>query len=170
MTLVKKIIRKVVGYAFDNFIHVDKESSVGKYTFIGQNSSITKTKIGNYCSIGTGVMIGLGEHDLSKPSTSSCFYHGNTYQELTKKNIVIEHDVWIGANAIVLRGVVVNTGSVIAAGAVVTKNVPPYAVVAGVPAKIIKYRFEQDKINGLLNSNWWNENKNEAAKVLEKFK
>ena len=72
------------------------------------------------------------------------------------KRLTIGNDVWIGANVYIKNGIVIGDGSVIAAGAVVVKDVPPYAIVGGVPAKIIRYRFPQDIIDGLLTIKWWN--------------
>ncbi|MEZ8122597.1 CatB-related O-acetyltransferase [Vibrio splendidus] len=72
------------------------------------------------------------------------------------QKIVIGNDVWMGANVILLPGIVIGDGAVIAAGAVVSKDVPPYAIVGGVPAKIIKHRFSDDIIEGLLDTQWWN--------------
>lgn len=110
--------------------------------------------------------IGQGEHDIKLNSTSSLFYE-NTYEELTKENCIIEHDVWIGTGAVVLRGVVIGTGAVIGANAVVTKDIPPYAIAVGCPAKVIKYRFEEDRIRNLLASNWWDL---ELTQVKELFR
>lgn len=75
--------------------------------------------------------------------------------ELADFNTHIGHDVWIGNGVKVMKGLTIGNGSIVAAGAVVTKDVPPYAIVGGVPAKVIKYRFEQDIINRLLSSEWW---------------
>ncbi|MFC2097905.1 CatB-related O-acetyltransferase, partial [Bacteroidota bacterium] len=72
------------------------------------------------------------------------------------EKILIENDVWLGANVIIVDGVKIGNGAMIGAGAVVTKDVPPYAIMGGVPAKIIKYRFEKDKIDFLQKSEWWN--------------
>lgn len=140
---------------------IDDKSSVGSYTYIGDRCSVTRASIGRYVSIGNNVSIGPGEHDLSNISTSSHFYK-NIYDELTKDDCIIEGDVWIGVNAIVLRGVKVGVGAAIAANAVVTKDVPDYAVVAGVPARIIKYRFDADKRKKLLTTKWWMEDKQAA--------
>lgn len=144
---------------------VDKYSSIGSYTFIGNRSSITKSSIGRYCSIGNNVSIGHGEHSLDRVSTSALFYV-NPWQELTKGECVIQDDVWVGVDAIVLRGVVVGTGAVIAANAVVTEDVPPFAIVGGVPAKVIRYRFDEQKRQQLIASGWWEKDFPEAKQLI----
>ncbi len=73
-----------------------------------------------------------------------------------KGDIIIENDVWIGAKATVMSGVTIHNGAVVAAGSVVTKDVPPYAIVAGNPAKVVKYRFTEEQIKKLLQISWWN--------------
>lgn len=148
--------------------NIDSQTSIGNYTYIGKNTSITKTKIGNYCSIADGVYIGQGEHDLSKISTSVQFYQ-NAFNELTKKKCIIENDVWIGANVCIKRGVKISNGAVIGAGAVITKDVPPFAIVVGVPGKIIRFRFNEKKIKLIVNSNWWNYDKKNARKIIKKI-
>ncbi len=169
LIIIKKIVKRIVNLAFDRFISVDDQTIIGQYTYIGQYSSITKSKIGNYCSIGSGVLIGLGEHLLDGASTSAEFYHGDVFSELTRADVVVDHDVWIGANAIILRGVHIGTGAVIGAGAVVTKDIPPYAIAVGVPAVIIRYRLEPLIREKLLASEWWLLNKNDAKKIHNKL-
>jgi len=144
---------------------IDGMSSIESYTYIGDRCCVTRARIGRYVSIGNNVSIGPGEHDLDKFSTSSQFYD-NIYAELTQGECIIESDAWIGVDAIILRGVRVGVGSVVAANAVVTKDVPDYAVVAGVPAKIIKFRFEKIKRDMLLASEWWVKDKQEAKLIL----
>lgn len=146
-------------------VKVQRGVSIGDYTFINENSQIdSNTKsIGSYCSISHGVKIGLGPHPLNFFSTSPIFYEPYRgfidelrYDEFHDKGFTeIGHDVLIGANAIILAGVKVGTGSVIGAGAVVNKDVAPYSIVAGIPAKHIRFRFDEQTINGLLNSKWW---------------
>lgn len=152
-------------------------SSIGKYSYCNKNVLIQNAEIGNYCSIASDVIIGLGNHPLHLFSTATLFYKAkntlriqlrdNDYDFDEYKKIFIEHDVWIGARAIIMDGVKIGTGSVIAAGSVVTKDVPPYAIVAGVPAKVIKYRFNTDKISYLIKSRWWT---NEPREVFDSFK
>jgi len=130
------------------------KASIGKWTYIQENCRIQNATIGNYCSIAPNVKIGLGIHPLDRFSTSPIFYSSRNVfglRHMKQKNDVIEfktvtigHDVWIGMNAMILDGVTIGTGAVIAAGAVVTHDVPEYAIVAGVPARIIKYRCSQD--------------------------
>ena len=140
-------------------------SHIGDYSYCNKNVQIQNAIIGNYCSIANDVVIGLGKHPLNLFSTSTVFYRKeNTLNvKLVEKDyefdeylpVSIGSDVWIGARAIIMDGVNIGDGAVVAAGAVVTKDVPPYAIVAGVPSKIIKYRFEKNKIKELLESKWW---------------
>lgn len=145
---------------------VDSTTSINSYVYIGRNCSVTRTKIGRYASIGNNVSIGPGEHDLGRISTSSLFYD-DPYNELTKGDCSIECDAWIGVDAIIMRGVRVGVGAAVAANAVVTKDVPDFAVVAGIPAKVLKYRFDEDKRNEILASQWWLKEKSEAKKIIE---
>ncbi len=140
-------------------------SKISSFTYIGRNCLIQNASIGKFCSIASDCMIGLGSHPLDMFSTSPIFYRRDNPLkfELIEEEVNIEeysaieigNDVWIGTRAIVLDGVVIGTGAVIAAGSVVTKDIPPYAIVGGVPAKIIKYRFSEEVISGLLGSRWW---------------
>ncbi|MEH7409941.1 CatB-related O-acetyltransferase, partial [Priestia megaterium] len=125
---------------------------------------IINSKIGRYCSIGPFVQIGLGKHPINKISTSPLFYSNNNpfdikivehsdFEEF--ESIKIGNDVWIGSNALILDGVNVGNGAIVGAGAVVTRDVPDFSIVAGVPAKIIKYRFDKKLIELLKDTEWW---------------
>jgi virginiamycin A acetyltransferase len=159
---IKKIIKRLFMYLSR---YVDDNSNIGKNTFIGKNVTITRANIGNYCSIAPHVSIGPGEHDLDRISTSNISY-SDTYNELTKKPLNIGHDVWIGTHVVILRGVTIGNGAVIGAGSVVTKDIPDFAVAVGVPAKVIKYRFNQKQKQIINDSRWWDYDKNDAKKIL----
>ena len=162
----KSLFGKKIEVQDNSFI--DSECSLGSYTYIGRNCAITKTSIGRYCSIANNVSIGQGEHDLEQISTNSIFYDAS-YDELTSKPCNIADDVWIGVDAVILRGVYVGTGAVIGANSVVTKNVPPFAIVVGSPAKIIRYRFDEDKIKVILDSKWWKETPDTAKRIFKEM-
>lgn len=138
-------------------------SKLGRYSYVGYDSEVVNCEIGSFCSIANGFIAGGAKHPLEWLSTSPVFYDvsgGTNYHlgHLTIEPTVrtyIGNDVWIGSRAIILQGVHIGTGAVVGAGAVVTKDIPPYAVVAGCPAKIIKYRFDSDIICRLLKSEWW---------------
>lgn len=138
---------------------------VKAYSYIGVNSIVQNARIGSFCSIANDVFIGLGTHPTDYFSTSPLVYRvTNTFRvKLIDEDlsfaeyaqIEIGNDVWIGARAIVMDGVKICDGAIIAAGSVVTKDIPPYAIVGGVPAKIIRYRFTPEKIDQLLKLRWW---------------
>ncbi len=148
-----------------NNVSIDSNTTIGEYTYIGQNTHITKSVIGRYCSIGSDIIIGPGEHPLTDISTSAHFYDGDIYNILTQKKVQIGNDVWIGAKAIILRGVTVGDGAVIAAGAVVTKDVPEFSVVGGVPAKVLKKRFSDSQLELIKKSSWWDKDLKTAKEI-----
>ena len=149
--------------------HVDKQSGIESYTYIGNNCFITHAHVGRYCSIANNVSIGQGEHDLNQISTSSIFY-SDPLSILTVGKCNIGNDVWIGVDAIILRGVTISNGAVVAANAVVTHDVPEFAVVAGVPAKIIKYRFPESVRDKIIKSQWWNGDFEQANHIQKKLR
>lgn len=138
---------------------------LGDFTYIANNTTMSKARVGKFCSIGHNVFCGPGNHPShtfvsthpvfysSLKQTQTTFADKNYYQE--SEAITIGNDVWIGADSIILNGVKIADGAIIAAGAVVTKNVAPYAIVGGVPAKLIRKRFHEDEIELLLKLKWW---------------
>ena len=132
---------------------------------MGKNCLVQNTSIGKFCSIANDVLIGLGNHPLDLLSTSPLFYRRNNplkisfltkeFEIIEYKPISIANDVWIGTRSIIMDGVSIGNGAVIAANSVVTKDVPPFAIVGGIPAKIIKYRFPENKIEEMLAQKWW---------------
>lgn len=147
---------------------IDSESSIGSYTYIGRFTNITKSRVGRYCSIANNVSIGQGEHELDRVSTSSIFYD-SPWETLTTGHCIIESDVWIGVDAVILRGVKIGIGAVIAANAVVTRDVPPFAIVGGVPARLIRYRFSNEKQLNILATHWWDRDYEEAKKLIDQI-
>jgi virginiamycin A acetyltransferase len=148
--------------------YVCSNSIIDSYNYIGYNTLITKTNIGRYNSIANNVNIGHGEHPLHLISTSS-FINNTPYEVLTEKECNIEHDVWIGSGVTIKRGVTLGIGSVVGANAFVNKDVPPYAIVGGVPATIIKYRFPPEKIDKILNSKWWEYELEKALPIIKEL-
>lgn len=132
---------------------VSPDSSIGANTYIGFNCHVTRANIGSFVSIADGVLIGPGEHSLSEISTSSIFYD-EPYSVLTKGECNIGDDVWIGAGCIIRRGITIGFGAVIGANSFVNSDVPPFAVMAGTPAKLIKFRFDKDFQEKILKSQW----------------
>ena len=126
---------------------------------------IFKCTIGKYCSISYGVTIGPPEHNYKLLSTHPFIYRSkydifedNKDIELSRlqENLVIGNDVWIGCNSVIARGITIGDGAVIGANSFVNKDVPPYAIVGGSPAKILKYRFSDEIIGILKDIKWWN--------------
>ena len=153
---------------YRSYIKKKYNISIGKYRYGYDISSIgLGSIIGNFCSIASGVKIGLMNHPIHFLSTNPFLYYssrGFIEKSLiidTKIGAIVEDDVWIGSNAIILPGVTIGKGAIIGAGAVVTKSVPPYAIVCGVPAKIINYRFEEKIRLKLAEINWtqWDDNR-----------
>lgn len=154
-------------------------STIGSFSYISYRGIIKNATIGKYCSIANDVNIGLGKHPIHDFSTSTLFYRvKNTFNfKMVKKDsdfeeyqrIDIGNDVWIGARAIIMDGVKIGNGAVIGANSVVTKNIPDYAIAVGSPAKIIKYRFENDNIVALLASEWWNLSIEELTCFIENY-
>jgi acetyltransferase-like isoleucine patch superfamily enzyme len=141
-------------------------SSINDYSYIGKNTSLIFTSVGKFCSISSECSIGAAKHTLLKLSTSPIFtecINGTGYSWVTSNivepysdKVIIGNDVWIGIRVTIVGNVKIGNGAVIAAGAVVTKDVPPYAIVGGVPAKIIRYRFPAEIVQKLQKIEWWN--------------
>ncbi|MDQ7060706.1 MAG: CatB-related O-acetyltransferase [Sulfurimonas sp.] len=150
-------------------------STLGKYSYISQYSIVNKSKIGKFCSIANGCYIGLWEHNTDVSTHSFYLYEHSGdfvkgYKNYDKDNIetIIGNDVWIGANAVVMKGVTISDGVIIGASAVVTIDVPAYAIAVGNPARVIKYRYNDKDINWLLKLKWWNFSRKKLKKIIDK--
>ena len=129
-----------------------KHIRIGRGVYIGKQVSIqTNADIGDYCMLANRVaFVGRHDHDMHQLGVPIRFARWigeeDVAAELREEEVRLEPDVWVGFGSILLTGIVIGRGAVVAAGAVVTKCVPPYAIVAGVPAKIVGYRFSEDEI------------------------
>lgn len=146
-----------------------KSSSFGDFTYVARDAQVHYTTVGKFCCIGPNVSTGMGAHPSSTFVSSHPLFYSTRGQAggkvIVDKNVfdeyqetIIGNDVWIGANALIKYGVTIGNGAIIAAGAVVTKNVEAYTIVGGVPAKYIKHRFTAEQINFLENFRWWDKN------------
>lgn len=153
--------------------------SIGDYSSIGPKSEVYDTVIGRFSVIAKECLLGVGIHPTCLLTTHSVFYKSSpwTIHPEWKRDINfnecatinIGNDVWIGTRAIIFEGVTIGDGAIVAAGAVVTKDVPPFAVVGGVPAKVIKYRYDDEMIKRLLEFKWWELSDNEISKISDLF-
>tara|TARA_Y100001958_G_C21229119_1_gene554660 strand:+ start:289 stop:894 length:606 start_codon:yes stop_codon:yes gene_type:complete len=168
-----KILKKIRSSAIRNsFIHPTSKvesgssfinSQIEKHSFCGYDCDISNTRIGSFCSIANNVIIGGGMHPINWVGTSPVFYEGrdsvkakfSKHKREKIKKTIIGHDVWIGQNAIIKQGIKIGTGSIIGMGSIVTKDIPPYSIYGGNPAKLIRERFDKETANKLLKIEWW---------------
>jgi acetyltransferase-like isoleucine patch superfamily enzyme len=148
---------------------ISRDTEVGKYCYVGDRCDVTRTTIQNYVSIANDVSIGAGEHILDEISTSSLFYDA-PYNLLTQGDNVVCSDAWIAVNAVVRRGVTVGFGAVVGANSFVNADVPNFAIVAGSPARLIKYRFPPGIQALILKSEWWVLDFEDAKKAIHEIK
>jgi acetyltransferase-like isoleucine patch superfamily enzyme len=140
-------------------------SSLGRYSYVQTNTALYSAEVGAFCSIAANVTVGLRDHPTFMVSSSPVFYDNtqplprffvdeNLFQEEMPRT-VIEADVWIGEGVKLRAGVRIGVGSVIGAGSIVTKDIPPYMIAAGVPCRPLKSRFTPEISQLLLDSRWW---------------
>lgn len=140
-----------------------RKCSIGAYSSIGPNSVMNRAIIGSYCSLASDVMIGGEEHAYWEVSTSDRL----SDQGESEIDTIIGYDVWIGSQCYIRQGVNIGNGAVIGSNSFVNKDVPEYAIVAGSPAKIIKYRFDRETIKQIKASHYWELPPQEAKLIIK---
>jgi len=153
---------------FENNVIINRrsfvnDSQIGRCSYAGINLTMNWTKMGRFCSIGRNVDIGGFDHDYHKVTTMPQFRWNQMINGGGKIPDVMQHDycligndVWIAAGAQILHKASIGDGAIVGGGAVVTHDIPPYAIAVGVPAKVIGYRFEKKYVDALLDIQWWN--------------
>jgi phosphonate metabolism protein (transferase hexapeptide repeat family) len=157
------------------------EVTMGDYSYVEHESQITYTTIGKFCSIASMTRINPGNHPMHRAAQSHFTYRASAYFSgesddaeffawRRDHHCTIGHDVWLGHGAIVLPGRNVGTGAVIAAGAIVTKDVAPYTIVAGNPARPLRRRFSEAVEDGLMELAWWDWDHEMLRQALPDFR
>ena len=151
------------GVRLDEGVVVHRGCAIGDHSYIRRDSKVWhRSKIGLYCSIGENVLVGAPEHPKGYLSTSPILYQmapdkpaDSWPSDDVRSPAIVDNDVWIGNNAVIRAGVHIGTGAIVGANAVVVKDVAPYAIVGGVPARQIGCRFSEELVSRLLESCWW---------------
>jgi len=156
-----------------------RSSALGDYSYVERHSELIYTRTGRFCAIAANVRLNALNHPVHRVSQHKFTYRPNEYfvgkkvdrafreQRMEQGKVVLGHDVWVGHGAIVLPGVTVGTGAVIGAGAVVTRDVESYAIVAGTPARFVRWRFDPETAQRLLQLEWWNWSHDRLADTVE---
>lgn len=185
--IVNKFLKKIRLYSVRNseigkYVKINSgsqviNSKIDDFSYCGYDCNIINTTIGKFCCLADRIIIGGASHPMHFVSMSSVFLsHKDSsvkklgqLQYLPIIQTTIGHDVWIGNTVIIKAGVTIGTGAVIGAGSVITKDVEPYSVVAGNPAKIIRFRFDKELVSDLLRSEWWNYSENRLLALSKLF-
>jgi virginiamycin A acetyltransferase len=162
--------------------------NLGMYTFIGANTVIGPgvVKVGLFCSIAPEVILGPNNHEITKISTSTFIQSYNSHSDFKKLKInksyskyikkhnahstIIGNDVWIGYRAIIMSGVEIGDGAIVGSGSIVTKDVEPYSIVAGNPAKLIRYRFDNNTIDKILEADIYSFDSEKLFNIFANYK
>lgn len=183
--MLKEIIKKIIN--INNPPYLIKSNSLisaGKMSYHNGNFIIQggqKIYIGNFCAFGENIRIITENHDYNYPAIQYIFHrhffmknHPGNYnfppnKEKTKGPVIIGNDVWIGHNVTILSGIEIGDGACIGTGSLITKNITPYSIVGGVPARLIKMRFREEIIEYLQEIKWWNWDENKIKRNKDFF-
>lgn len=185
--IISKLLKKLRGKSvLNSTIHKTSKIESGslvvnsvmdKYSFCGYDCEIINCEIGSFCSIANNVIMGGAMHPIEWVSTSPVFYAGRDsvkkkFQQFNRpddKKTYIQNDVWIGNYTLIKQGVTIGHGAIIGMGSVITKDIPPYEIWAGNPARFIRKRFSDDIIDKIIKSEWWNLDDTKLKEVSEYF-
>lgn len=198
LTKIKFLVRKDVQVALSANVFKDtileggnkiykkadiEDSKIGFGTYIGINTSLPKTEIGRFCTIGSNVKLIRGNHPAhefvsihpafysTRKQAGFTFVEQNKFEELSQEQYVLNigNDVWIGANVLIIEGVKIGDGAIIGSGAVVSKDIEPYSINVGNPIKKIGQRFDDLEIKKLLKIKWWDKDITWIKKNAQNF-
>ncbi len=159
-------------------VHIEN-STIGDFTYFSNNCVILEASIGKFCSFGPNILVAPGKHPTRKfVSTHPALFSNPTYclknffdkdHHNPDRHVIIGNDVWICANVVIADGVKIGDGVVVGANSVVTKDIEPYSIVGGIPAKFIRKRFDQESVDILLKTKWWDKDLSWIEKHKENF-
>jgi phosphonate metabolism protein (transferase hexapeptide repeat family) len=154
------------------------DSELGDYSYVERHAEVIYSRIGKFCAIASGARVNALEHPIERVSQHKMTYRANEFflgakldgefrEGRQAKTVEIGHDVWIGHGAVIMPGVKIGHGAVVAASAVVTRDVAPYAIVAGVPARFLKWRFDEKISRRIMELGWWDWDHDRLAKAVD---
>lgn len=157
------------GNTFADGTIVGERAIIGSYNYFGSNSLVANAVIGNFCSIAPSAIIGPADHSKDFVTTYSPISSELIGFEMFHSPAVLGSDVWLGANVVVKQGVRIGNGAIIGANSFVNRDIPPYAIAVGSPARVLRFRFDEDRVRQIEDSAWWERDIGEAKQILRKL-